>query len=337
MLPKRFTGLTVCTTLLAIMLLLPQATAQMFKVTVTTNKQTYNLGEQVVISGNLTLSGVPVANGQVAIQVDDPDGNPFVLRTSPTGPSVMPPFWVEILNVYPCDVYGNPKSGFGRGTLAYFTIVVRNNDDFSERTATLAINLYYPGNAPFEYSYLSTSLWPNTTKTIVMPSLPIPAEAPTGTAYVYANAFTALPRNDGYAYSPEKYNTFTIMVTEPASMASTGAEEKETQAQSTEGSYTLNFRMPPIYGMIGNYTIYVSSYYQGHYASDIATFEAVLLGDVNHDGKVDMKDIGVTVKAFGSTPGDPRWNPDADVTGDNLVDMKDVGKVVGDFGKTCVY
>lgn len=323
--------------LLVIMLLLPQAIAQTFKVSVTTNKQTYNLGDRVYISGNLTLSGNPVTNGQVAIQIDDPKGNPFVLRTSPTGTSVLPPFWVEILNVYPCDVYGNPKNGFRRGTLAYFAIVVRNNDEFSERTATLTLNLYYPTGAPFEYSYLSTSLWPNKTKTMVMPSIPIPAEAATGTAFVYANAFTALPRDGGYSYSPEKYNTFSITVTDSASIVSAGTETMETQASSTEGNYTLNFKMPTIYGIIGNYTIYVSSYYQGHYASNIATFEATLLGDVNRDGKVDMKDIGITVKAFGSTPGDPRWNPDADVTGDNVVDMKDVGKVVADFGKSCIY
>jgi uncharacterized protein (DUF2141 family) len=50
-----------------------------------------------------------------------------------------------------------------------------------------------------------------------------------------------------------------------------------------------------------------------------------------------MKDVGTVVKAFGSVPGHPKWNPIADINGDGKVDMKDIGTVVADFGKTCVY
>ena len=59
--------------------------------------------------------------------------------------------------------------------------------------------------------------------------------------------------------------------------------------------------------------------------------------DIYFDNKVDMKDIGVAVKAFGSTPGAPNWNFHADVAqslGDRKVDMKDIGYVVSKFGWT---
>jgi PKD repeat protein len=65
------------------------------------------------------------------------------------------------------------------------------------------------------------------------------------------------------------------------------------------------------------------------------------VGDINGDGKVDMKDIALVAAAFGTFPGHPRWNPDADITGttylvpDNRVDMRDVSLVAKNFGQGC--
>jgi PKD repeat protein len=65
------------------------------------------------------------------------------------------------------------------------------------------------------------------------------------------------------------------------------------------------------------------------------------VGDINGDGKVDMKDIALVAAAFGTSPGHPRWNPDADITGptylvpDNRVDMRDVSLVAKNFGQGC--
>jgi len=56
--------------------------------------------------------------------------------------------------------------------------------------------------------------------------------------------------------------------------------------------------------------------------------------DVNHDGIVDMKDVGLVCKAFGAGPEHPRWNPDCDVNQDNCIDMKDIGLVVVHFGQS---
>jgi len=60
--------------------------------------------------------------------------------------------------------------------------------------------------------------------------------------------------------------------------------------------------------------------------------------DINHDYKVDMKDIGPAARAFGTIPGDPRWNPAADITGpttwvpDGKIDMRDLGLIARNFG-----
>jgi hypothetical protein len=62
------------------------------------------------------------------------------------------------------------------------------------------------------------------------------------------------------------------------------------------------------------------------------------------DGKVDLKDIVIIARAFGSTPGSPNWNYMADVvpdinasTGLPSVNMNDLAIVARDFGNTGVY
>lgn len=61
--------------------------------------------------------------------------------------------------------------------------------------------------------------------------------------------------------------------------------------------------------------------------------------DINTDGRIDMKDIGIAARAFNTMPGDSFWNPLADFTGpynvaDGRVDMRDIGAVARDFGKS---
>jgi tungstate transport system substrate-binding protein len=54
--------------------------------------------------------------------------------------------------------------------------------------------------------------------------------------------------------------------------------------------------------------------------------------DVNFDFKVNMQDIGLVARAFGTKPGDSRWNADCDINGDGVIDMRDVGAVAKKFG-----
>jgi hypothetical protein len=51
-------------------------------------------------------------------------------------------------------------------------------------------------------------------------------------------------------------------------------------------------------------------------------------------GVVDMADVVTVLKAFGSTPGKPNWNPACDINQDGKVDMTDVVVVLENFGKT---
>ena len=55
--------------------------------------------------------------------------------------------------------------------------------------------------------------------------------------------------------------------------------------------------------------------------------------DVNGDGKVDMIDLWLVSKAYGSLPGSPRWDPRCDVNGDGKVDMIDLWLVSKHYGE----
>jgi hypothetical protein len=63
-----------------------------------------------------------------------------------------------------------------------------------------------------------------------------------------------------------------------------------------------------------------------------------VIGDLTGARRVNMIDIGIVAGAFGTRPGQPRWNPIADITGptylvpDGRVDMLDVALVASKFG-----
>jgi len=64
-----------------------------------------------------------------------------------------------------------------------------------------------------------------------------------------------------------------------------------------------------------------------------------MLGDLTGpegvpEGKVDMRDVYLVARAFGSYPSHPRWNPNADINNDGKVDMRDIYVVARNFGKT---
>lgn len=59
-----------------------------------------------------------------------------------------------------------------------------------------------------------------------------------------------------------------------------------------------------------------------------------VLGDLNHDGHVDMYDAIQEASAFGCYPGHPLWNSDADLNQDGIIDIFDIIILAGNFGKT---
>ena len=286
-------------------------------VTVATDKPSYSLGENVEIHGNLTLDG-SLCQGLVALEVDDPSNWPIVIRTLQTGSSPPPPPGnITIIEVYPSDKWGTTrKENFSRGTNAYFKVVVRN--DGEAKNVTITLNAYDKNVVPLGVvpaqilplgqgtSDLTLQLW-------------IPEWASLGNATVYANVFTDFPKYGGTPYCPEKSATFQIT----GSVGGAGA--LGAQVSENVGNYSLTFKLPR--RNPGNYTVYVTSSYRGTTSSAQAinnmTFETILIGDVNGDGKVSSGDLLDLVIALtlGKTVEE---EPLADLNGDGEISSADL-------------
>lgn len=55
--------------------------------------------------------------------------------------------------------------------------------------------------------------------------------------------------------------------------------------------------------------------------------------DLNQDGVVDVRDLFILAKAFGSTPQTPNWDPRADLNADSIIDIKDKYIVALHYGE----
>ncbi len=250
-----------------------------------------------------------------------------MLRTLETGP-IDPNNWpLEILEVYSCDSNGNPKSSVQPGGNIGFKVRVRNNavNPFDIR---VMLSLVYSNKAPFKvFKVFNGSIGGEQTMAWTQYPIPIPDGAVTGNTTVYANIYNSLPKNGGFALCPEKSASFSIGTGGPAP-----------SPPSSNGQFTVEMAISRILVWLGNYTVYSRAMYSYEIAANITQFEIVLIGDLYEDGKIDMRDIAIVARAFGTFEGDPDWNPDADLTGteylvpDGRVDMRDIALVAKAFG-----
>jgi parallel beta-helix repeat protein len=79
------------------------------------------------------------------------------------------------------------------------------------------------------------------------------------------------------------------------------------------------------------YTVYESN--TDHYPL-VNPLILTMQTDLNGDGAVNIVDISIVAKAFGSKTGDPNWNPTADLNKDGIANILDITLVAKDYGKT---
>jgi len=63
------------------------------------------------------------------------------------------------------------------------------------------------------------------------------------------------------------------------------------------------------------------------------TVKVNLMGDINGDNSVNILDVSIAAKAFGSYLGHERWNPDADMNLDKTINVIDIALVAKEYGK----
>jgi len=97
-----------------------------------------------------------------------------------------------------------------------------------------------------------------------------------------------------------------------------------THIYTVEGNYTVTLVVIDINGLNDSMT-------------QMIEVRATPPYDINGDGKIDIRDVAIVAYSYGSYPGHPRWNPDADITGpnepDGKVDIRDVALVASHFGE----
>jgi len=298
-------------------------------------KQVYNVGEIVRVNGNLSLNDEPVSDALVAVEVDNPKGDLFVLRTFDTGSIDPNQTWpIEIEELFPCDSGGTPKYSFQPGGNAGFYIKVRNKAGYPFDIIVI-LSIVYSNKAPFTTVLMcNTSISVGQSIAITRWPVPIPDSfnVVPGNTTVYANIYNALPKDIGFAYCPEESTSFLI-----------GSSGQGGSTPSGSIQFTLDVALDQITIWLGNYTVYATTKYTVLIASSLSTFEVILIGDLYPDGIIDMRDIAIVARAFGTEEGDPDWDPTPDLTGpeylvpDGEVDMRDVALVARAFGTEALF
>lgn len=284
--------------------------------------QVYSVGEGIAVCANITLDGSSAAN-LAAIELDSPYGNPYLIRTIKTGNVSSMYFRVQFVDLYTCDQLGNPMTLFNPGSTVYVNITIKNID-VVQHSVRVGLYAQLSDNTP-AYAYYPEGF-------TIIPGVPqpflvqftLPVNAPSGQAMVFASLFTDYPANLGYPYCPEQTANFSIRASTPA--------------MPQQPDYNnMTFSLPRKNVKLGNYTIHaVTNFNAVQTATDNKQFKVILLGDINKDYVVNMKDIAVCVQLFNTTPNSPNWNPDADVNKDGIVNMKDIALCVALFQNNAI-
>jgi hypothetical protein len=102
-------------------------------------------------------------------------------------------------------------------------------------------------------------------------------------------------------------------------------------------SYTFPFTWDTTGIPYHTYTLTAVAWISGGSNTLSGNITVRLIGDVNGDGKVDLRDLALVARAFGSTPASPNWNSAADINGDGVVNMKDLALIGRYFGRRTAY
>jgi hypothetical protein len=92
----------------------------------------------------------------------------------------------------------------------------------------------------------------------------------------------------------------------------------------SKGNYTLIGSVEPV----GNETITADNTFVS------GSILVTIPGDLNGDLRVTLSDLVILANAYGSTPGDIKWNPDSDINGNGKVDLPDLVILALNYGKT---
>jgi hypothetical protein len=307
------------------------ATGQQFTVAIKIVDVTNLYGFDIILKWNTTF--LDYVSHSVHVPKDNyTDGvlwNPIIPPWEDQVNATTGTYWVACASRYPAPSFN------GTGTVFNMTFAVVHHPVQPEPNANITLQLY------------STELSNNV-------GAPIPHTRQNGTVILYALS----PRHDvsvtnvtssktvvGQGYSL-KINftaanqgdyTETFNVT---AYANTTSVASQNVTLSSGNSTTIIFTWNTTGFVKGNYTIKaVADTVSGETETgDNALTDGVVYvgvpGDVDGNHKVEIKDILLLAKAYGTNPQSLNWNPNLDVNGDDKVDIKDILIAAKNYGKT---
>ena len=121
------------------------------------------------------------------------------------------------------------------------------------------------------------------------------------------------------------YASTTIIETQEVSLLS-GQFETITFEWNTSGFSLGNYTIKAVAEAVDNETV----------MTDNVIYEIIhvsILGDINADGIVNILDVAIAARAFGSKLGDPSWNSNSDMNDDGQINILDIAIFAKEYGK----
>jgi hypothetical protein len=92
----------------------------------------------------------------------------------------------------------------------------------------------------------------------------------------------------------------------------------------TKGNYTLSAYAEPVQGETDT----------SDNALTVGVVTLTIAGDLDGNFKVQLADLVILAKAYGSKPAEPKWNANADIDNNDIVGLSDLVILAKNYGKT---
>ncbi|MGD0029373.1 MAG: PKD domain-containing protein [Candidatus Bathyarchaeia archaeon] len=223
--------------------------------TITANMDLKNYTERqkAIVSGNVSLGGLPANNFLVAVEVSKPTlYGPYSFQTlevgNPTGLTL-----VNITNISIKDASNNPIDTIKAGSQMYVSMNVYNVQSTSI-TIFATTTVYDENMVALNTNSWTSSLDPLQTAGQTYPLMQVPSWAASGRSVIIGCVYSNEPASGGLAYCPQSAFYYDISRTQTGLLGIT--QPPQPAPQNTPGSYVDPISLPTA-PRLGKYSVFV--------------------------------------------------------------------------------
>lgn len=285
---KSQAGVLLRILILLVLLKVSSTMASTLTLDVHTDKLFYYSGEDISVYGSVLLNGAPVESAIVAIEIRDPAASPVVVQSVQTNSSGIYKTAFKLGAEASAGEYSASASCAHDGETAY------NSASFQLRQVSALAVAVTTAKPDYTAGEDVTIMGNVTLSNIGLPQALVAIEV-------------------------QNPNATPIIV-----------RVLETDNQ---GSFSLVF--PLVAGStVGTYRVFASASREGVTTTAETSFvlkAEASRADVNGDGRVNILDLAMVAKAWGSSPGHPRWDARCDIDMNNIINIIDLTLVAKEY------